>query len=150
MMSQTWFRVHSAVYLLFVKEGQLLMLRRCNTGYEDGRLSLVAGKLDGGEEVRQAARREALEEVGVEVDADALEVATVLHRWSDTGEWIDFFLTVKSWQGEPFNKEPDKCSELLWVPLDALPDDTIAHVRLAVNHVRGGVVYDSYGWESQA
>ncbi|WP_338115076.1 hypothetical protein [Paenibacillus ehimensis] len=44
-----WFRVHSAVYLLLVRENKLLLLRRTNTGYEDGKLSLVAGKIDRGE-----------------------------------------------------------------------------------------------------
>ncbi|WP_426448928.1 NUDIX hydrolase [Paenibacillus sp. S-38] len=146
----TWFSVYSAVYLLFIKEGSLLMLRRCNTKYEDGKLSLVAGKLDGGEEVRQAALREAREEVGVEIEADDLAVAAVMHRHSDAGEWIDFYLTVRSWQGEPANMEPDKCSELVWAPLDALPEDTIPHVRRAVEQVRSGMFYDSWGWETGA
>ncbi|MCM3269630.1 NUDIX hydrolase [Paenibacillus elgii] len=142
-----WFRVHSAVYLLFVRENKLLLLRRTNTGYEDGKLSLVAGKMDGNEEVKQAAAREAWEESGVRVDPADLKVASVMHRNSDTGEWIDFFLTVKQWEGEPYNREPDKCSEMAWYPLDGLPEDMISHVRQAVENVLAGVFYDSYGWQ---
>lgn len=142
-----WFRVHSAVYLLLVRENKLLLLRRTNTGYEDGKLSLVAGKIDGNEEVKRAAAREAWEESGVRVDPADLEVASVMHRLSDTGEWIDFFLTVKCWEGEPYNREPDKCSEMAWYPLDGLPGDMIPHVRQAVENVLAGVFYDSYGWQ---
>ncbi len=142
-----WFRVHSAVYLLLVRENKLLLLRRTNTGYEDGKLSLVAGKMDGNEEVKRAAAREAWEESGVRVDPADLEVASVMHRLSDTGEWIDFFLTVKRWEGEPYNREPDKCSEMVWYPLNALPGDMIPHVRQAVENVLSGVLYDSYGWQ---
>ncbi|MCP1312227.1 NUDIX hydrolase [Paenibacillus tyrfis] len=142
-----WFRVHSAVYLLLVHENKLLLLRRTNTGYEDGKLSLVAGKMDGNEEVKRAAAREAWEESGVRVDPADLEVASVMHRLSDTGEWIDFFLTVKRWEGEPYNREPDKCSEMAWYPLDGLPEDVIPHVRQAVENVLAGVFYDSYGWQ---
>lgn len=142
-----WFRVHSAVYLLLVRENKLLLLRRTNTGYEDGKLSLVAGKVDGNEEVKRAAAREAWEESGVRVDPADLEVASVMHRNSDTGEWIDFFLTVKRWEGEPYNREPDKCSEMAWYPLDGLPEDMIPHVRQAVENVLAGIFYDSYGWQ---
>ncbi|MFB0841308.1 NUDIX hydrolase [Paenibacillus oleatilyticus] len=142
-----WFRIYSAVYLLLVRENKLLLLRRTNTGYEDGKLSLVAGKVDGNEEVKRAAAREAWEESGVRVDPADLEVASVMHRNSDTGEWIDFFLTVKRWEGEPYNREPDKCSEMAWYPLDGLPEDMIPHVRQAVENVLAGIFYDSYGWQ---
>ncbi|XOK59573.1 NUDIX hydrolase [Paenibacillus elgii] len=142
-----WFRIYSAVYLLLVRENKLLLLRRTNTGYEDGKLSLVAGKVDGNEEVKRAAAREAWEESGVRVDPADLEVASVMHRLSDTGEWIDFFLTVKRWEGEPYNREPDKCSEMAWYPLDGLPEDMIPHVRQAVENVLAGIFYDSYGWQ---
>lgn len=145
-MNKRWFQVNSAVYLLFMRDGNLLMLRRANTGYADGKLSLVAGKLDGNEEVKHAAIREAEEECGLKLTAEDVEVVSVMHRLSDTGEWIDFFLTVNRWEGEPVNKEPDKCSEMSWFPLDQLPDDTIPHVRKAIRNVLEGVFYDSYGW----
>ncbi|TVY08995.1 NUDIX hydrolase [Paenibacillus cremeus] len=142
-----WFQVNSAVYLMFVRDNRLLMLRRTNTNYEDGKLSLVAGKLDGQEEVIRAAVREAQEESGVLLEPSDLEVVGVMHRRSDTGEWIDFFLSVKQWKGEPVNMEPDKCSEMAWYPVHNLPGDTIPHVRQAVNNYLNGVFYDGYGWE---
>jgi 8-oxo-dGTP diphosphatase len=54
-----------AVHLLVLRGDDVLLVRRSNTGYEDGRLSVVAGHVEPGESITQAAIREASEEVGV-------------------------------------------------------------------------------------
>ncbi|NIP44092.1 MAG: NUDIX domain-containing protein, partial [candidate division Zixibacteria bacterium] len=74
----------------------VFLLRRANTGYEDGNYSLVAGHLDGGESVMQAAIRETREEAGVQVAPTDLKINFILHRMSDE-ERFDFILTATSW-----------------------------------------------------
>ena len=54
-----------AVYLFLFRDGQVLMLRRHNTGYEDGSYSVIAGHVERDERITQALVREALEEAGV-------------------------------------------------------------------------------------
>lgn len=134
-----------AVHLFFMREGKLLMLRRFNTGWEDGRYSVVAGHVEAEETVTQAALREAAEEVGVSLAPDQVEVVHVMHRKSED-ERIDFFLTVKSWQGAIRNQEPGKCDELQWYPLAALPANTIPYVRYAVECYQRGIRYSEFGW----
>ncbi len=133
------------VHLLFFRENQILLLRRFNTGYADGMYSLPAGHLDGGETVRMAAQREALEEIGVHIDLKDIAFASVMHRKSND-ERVDFFLHIKSWEGKPFNAEPDKCDELRWCDLDALPENTIPYVKQAIQNFRDGVGFEEFGW----
>jgi 8-oxo-dGTP pyrophosphatase MutT (NUDIX family) len=63
-----------AVHIFFIRGGTVLLLRRFNTGYEDGNYSVPAGHLEGDETVVQAAIREAREEIGVELRPDEVAV----------------------------------------------------------------------------
>ena len=56
-----------AVHLLLVKDSRVLLLRRYKTGYEDGNYSVVAGHIDGWEELKDAMIREVKEEAGIEI-----------------------------------------------------------------------------------
>ena len=134
-----------AVHMLFFRDQEVLLLRRYNTGYEDGNYSLVAGHLDAGETVTQAAIREAGEEVGVTLGPDDLRVAHVMSRKSND-ERIDFFIEVRHWEGEITNREPEKCDQLAWFALTALPDNMIPYVRAALERCRQGLYYSEFGW----
>ena len=135
------------VHLLFFHKNQILLLRRFNTGFEDGNYSVPAGHLDGGETVRMAAQREALEEIGIHIEIEEIDFASVMHRKSDD-ERIDFFVHVKKWQGEPFNAEPNKCDELHWYSLDEMPANTILYVKQAILNFKNGIVFDEFGWKT--
>lgn len=139
------FKLIASVYLLFVKDEKVLLLRRCNTGYEDGNYGLVAGHLNAHESLTQAAIREAKEESGVDIDPRDLEVKTTMHRRQDD-ERVDFFFEVKKWTGEPINTEPDKCDDLSWFPLDNLPQNTIPYIRQAIECYKEKIVYSEFGW----
>ncbi len=123
----------------------MLLLRRFHTGYEDGNYSVIAGHLDGGEEVRTAMLREAREEAGIEIALEDLRVVGVMHRRAND-ERIDFFLTTEKWSGEPHICEPERCDKLAWYPLDALPANTVPYVRRALENYRAGHWFDSFGW----
>ena len=136
----------SAVHLFFIEDVKILLLRRYNTGYEDGNYSVVAGHLNGGEKVTAAAVREAMEEVGLIIREENVEIVQVMHRLSDD-ERIDFFVTVSAWEGEITNNEPDKCDHLAWFSLDELPENTVPYVRQAIRNYQNGVQFSSFGWE---
>ena len=139
------------VHLLFFRENQILLLRRFNTGFEDGNYSVPAGHLDGNETVRMAAIREAFEEIGVHIEIDDIAFATVMHRKSDdtlsgASERVDFFVHVKAWEGEPFNAEPNKCDKLRWYNLNTLPENTIPYVKQAIQNYLDDVPFQEFGW----
>jgi len=133
------------VHLFFFCEDRVLLIRRYNTGYADGQYSVPAGHLDGGETVIAAARREALEEVGVRIEPQDIEFSSVLHRL-DGEERVDFFVNIHKWDGEPANTEPDKCDEIRWVKMEQLPANTIPYIRQALQNHRQGIKFDEFGW----
>ena len=122
------------VHLFFFRENQILLLRRFNTGFRDGEYTVPAGHIDGGEDIMEAAVREAKEEAGVDVAVGGLTFSTVMHRIEDE-ERVDFFFEAHAWAGEAFNAEPEKCDDLRWFDLSHLPENTVPYVRQALrNH----------------
>jgi len=133
------------VHLLFLRQDQILLLRRFNTGYRDGEYSVPAGHLDGGETVMTAAAREAQEEVGLHLQPDDMVFSSVMHRVEDD-ERVDFFVHIRKWQGEPFNAEPDKCDDMAWVDINNLPNNTIPYVKRALYNHLNRIQFDEFGW----
>lgn len=140
-----------AVHIIFKNEiGELLLSRRQNTGYEDGKYSLVAGHVEEGESVISAAIREAEEEIGITIVAKDVHIVGIMHRKSED-ERIDFFATIDKWEGRICNKEQDKCADLSWFPSNKLPDDTIPYIKRSIdltNDSNGMIWYEEYGWNT--
>ena len=133
-------------HMILISGTKILLLRRFNTGYEDGNYSVIAGHLDGNETFIQAMVREAKEEAGIIVKPEYLRVVHVMHRKCPDGERIDFFIQAKSWDGDPKIMEPNKCDDLSWFELNNIPKNTISYIRQAINCVRNNVFYSECGW----
>ena len=139
------FLVPIAVHLLLLNEDKILLLRRHGTGYEDSNYSVVAGHVEGGEQLKTAMIREAKEEAGIEITAADLEIVGAMHSMTDK-EYICFFLMASEWSGQVKNMEPEQCADLTWFPIDALPDNVIPYVREAIENYRAEKWFSSFGW----
>jgi 8-oxo-dGTP diphosphatase len=131
---------------LLLGENKILLLRRYHTGYEDGNYSVVAGHVDGNEPATVAMAREAYEEAGIVIDPADLVLAHLMHRKAHE-ERMSLFFTAKQWHGEPANKEPEKCDDLRWFALDALPPNMVGYVFYAFSQFWHGTMYSEYGWQ---
>ena len=140
------FKLISAVHLFLLKDGDILLARRFNTGYEDGKYSVPAGHLDGGEKASDAMMREAFEEIRVKIISSDLRMIHVMHRKS-TEERIDFFFEAKKWKGKITIGEPNKCDELRWSPIDKIPQNVVPYVKSAINYYRKNIPFSEFGWE---
>ncbi len=140
------FKIFIAVYLFLInKSGEILFLKRANTGYQDGKFGLIQGHLDGDESAKQGIIREAKEEAGIILKYEDLEAVNFMHLRFDL-EYIDIFFKADKWEGEIINGEPNKCVELKWFPLDALPENIVPEVAIAIENFKKKVFYDEVGW----
>jgi len=140
------FTLRAAVYLILIKDGKTLLSRRFNTGWMDGNYSLIAGHLDGNESVSNAMIREAFEEAGIRITKENIKPAKVLHRFSDH-EYMDFFFIAEKWEGEPAIKEPNKCDDMSWFPINSLPENTLPYVKNVIENYNDGVPFIESGWK---
>lgn len=92
---------------------------------DNGRWAPVTGIVDPGEEPAVAARREALEETGVEIRVDRLASVgvspEVTHANGDLGIYLDLTFAC-TWLGGEARVCDDENTDVRWWPVDALPD----------------------------
>jgi len=130
------------------KGNKILLMRRCNTGFDDGFFQCPGGGVDGHEPVTQAIIRETLEELGVTLNAPDLRIVHTMHL-SGPGrsyEYLNFFAETNKWDGEPTIMEPHKCDGIGWFSLNQLPDTLMPSVKHVIESVGRGVPYSEYGW----
>ncbi|MEV0613728.1 NUDIX domain-containing protein [Nonomuraea sp. NPDC050404] len=133
------FRPHVGVHLILIRDGNVLLLRRANTGFADGSWSVPGGCLDAGETLPEGAAREAREELGIIIDRADLTFAHLCHHADPDGQIrIGVFFTTTRWAGELVNAEPGKCDKIDWFPLDSLPGDLVTYVRTGIDAYRHG------------
>lgn len=147
-MQKDRFKYIGSSYLFLIKEGQILLLRRANTGFMDGMYGLPAGHLDGNETAREGGAREFREEIGLIIDSKDLEVVHVMHRKAEMDERIDFFMTTRKYAGEVKNMEPQKCDDLSWFPLSQLPENIIPYIKEAISNFQKGKFYSEWNYNN--
>lgn len=146
-MKKARFTVRVAVYLILIKEENVLLMRRFNTGWADGMYTFPAGHFEGKETIADEMVREAEEEIGITIDAKDLRVVHVMHELLHP-EYIDFYLQAKKWQGKPENREENKCDDLRWFPLSALPKNILPTTRQVLNHYKKHQFFSEFTWST--
>jgi|GEM_PF-153898 len=144
------FKAVPSVYLVLLHGTKVLLSKRANTGYEDGKYGLPAGHVEAGESLLSALARESAEELGLQLSEDIIEHALTMYRFAPTSnppERMDFFFVVKNWQGQPDNKEPEKCAELTWFEISKLPTNIIPYIKHALRQIVFGNSFCEFGFD---
>ena len=139
------FKSYAAVLPVILREREgreeVLLHRRANTGYMDGKWDFAgSGHVEEGETASQAACREVLEETGLVARPGAVRFLHLSHRVKEP-TYYDLYFEVRDWTGEPAIQEPEKCSAMGWFPVDGLPQDMIPNRRRTFLLARSGVAY---------
>lgn len=141
------YRIPVAVFMILIRDSELLMIQRATTGWMDGFWSLPAGSLDPNEDVLSAVIRETKEEVGVDINKENARLVNVMHTNVEGKDWLNLIFMTKEWVSEPKVCEPNKHSEVRWVDIYNLPEDTIPYVRAAINDYLNDTNLTIFGWE---
>ena len=147
-MKQDRFHLITAIFVLLIKNNKVFLTKRVNTGWEDGKYSLIGGHLDGNETATQAAIREVYEEAGVKIDLKDLRFVNVNHLITNT-ERVHFSFVADKWEGEPKNNEPGKADDAKWFSLDKLPKNIAEISKQTLKWYKNNMLYTEFGWDKK-
>lgn len=147
-------QITPASYLYLEKDNQVVLLRRFNTGYEDGNYSMIAGHVDEGETFTDCIIREAKEEAGITIKKEDLEVVHLMLKKNlridlpdiNIEEYLDVYIKASNWIDDIKIQEKNKCDDMSWFDIDKLPENTIPYVKFAIENIRNRVTYSEFGW----
>ena len=108
------------VHLLLTCRQDLLLLRRAGTGLADGFWAPPGGHLEAGETPREAAVREAREELGIELSATVAVACGAMHFRAHGGGLNLLFATELAEHTAP-RYDPADADAAAWWPRSALP-----------------------------
>jgi 8-oxo-dGTP diphosphatase len=118
--------------ILITRDDKVLLMKRRGP-HGTGTWSTPGGHLDFGESPEQCARREAREEVGVEV-GDVQFRAVTNDVFEESGRhYITIWLEAGSFSGEPVILSEREVEEIGWFAWDALPQPLFLPLENYVN-----------------
>lgn len=137
-----------AVYLIGLRDNQILLGKRQNTNHMNGYWSLVAGHVFEGESCLQAMIREAQEECNLILQPHELILIGAMHHNSMPYDYVNFIYKADLTGRDLQNGEPSKCEQLLFHPLDALPMpvDPYVHEIIKKSTTEKNCWVTEYGW----
>ena len=124
-------RLQVGVGVLVMRDGAVLLgLRRGSHGA--GTWSPPGGHLEFGEDPVDCARRETLEEAGIELGQCRFVGVTNDLFEAENKHYVTLFYTAPLLSGVPTVTEPTKCEAWQWWPWEELPEN----VFLPLRHLR--------------
>jgi len=136
--------VKLVVYILLERNGKILLGKRKNA-FGEGNYSTPAGHIEKSESVLECAKRELLEETGINVDSFEFKCVKLLKDYKINGvtadPYVAFCVAAKNWDGEPKNLEPDKNEGWEWYSLDKLPEPMFPPVKMLVECINNSLPF---------
>ena len=133
--------LHYCAGVFVIHKKKILSLKQAGNNF----LVLPGGHIEENESLTSGAAREFFEEVGIRFNPKDLVLVHVMHRKEEDIR-MDFFFTGNVDRQKPFNKEPEKCDDLGWFPLNSLPNNTIPYIAEAIRSYQKHVFFSEFGW----
>lgn len=140
-------KIVKGAFLFLLKENKILLYKRKSTSHFQNYFGVVSGNVEENEIYEAAIIREAEEETGLKIAQEELTVVHVMHRIDEQDQSMYVFFLLEKWNGEIENKEPNRCEELIWTPLDELPKNIVPYVKDAINNYKAKKYFSEYKWQ---
>lgn len=142
MKERQWVKL--VVYIFLERDGKILLGKRKNA-FGEGHYSTPAGHIEEGETVFECAKRELLEETGIDVDEFDFKCVRLLKPYEINGvtadQYVAFCVMAKNWAKEPKNMEPDKNEGWEWYPLNRLPEPIFPPIKMLIECIENSVSF---------
>ncbi len=123
---------------VIIKDGKTLLAKR-KGAHASGCYGSIGGHMEFGESPIEALKREAKEELGIEIHNVRFASCTNMRKYGK--HYIDISFVADHLSGEPMICEPDKIESVEWYPLDDLPDPLFGPVEIVLNAIKTGEVF---------
>jgi 8-oxo-dGTP diphosphatase len=130
------------VGIMVLKNGKVLFGKRKNA-HGDGEYSFPGGHLEHGESIIDCAKREVVEETGVEITNVRLLCVSNEKKYLPK-HYLNVGLIAEWLANEPSVTEPDKYIEVDWYEIDKLPEPKFEVVNNYLEAYRTGKNFFDY------
>jgi 8-oxo-dGTP diphosphatase len=114
--------------VLIMREGKVLFGKRHEDPKKadsdlggEGTWTMPGGKMDFGEEIIVGAAREVLEETGLVVNKEKMQIVSITNDIAGDSHYITIGFFAPEFFGEPKVMEPNEITEWGWFSIDDLP-----------------------------
>ena len=124
--------------VVIIKDDKTLLAKRKGS-HAAGSWGSLGGHVEFGETPIETVKREAKEELGIEIGN--IEFAVCLNMLIDGKHYVDISFTAEIISGEPKIMEPEKIEEIGWFDLDNLPSPLFGPVKAVFDALKTGNKY---------
>ncbi len=125
--------------VLIIKDGKVLLGKRKGS-HGEGDYAFPGGHLEHGESFEQCAKRETMEECGIEIkNVRFLLVANILEFMPK--HYVHLTLCADWKEGTPTVKEPEKAENWGWHTIDNIPEPLFDMCKISLESYKSGKVY---------
>ena len=125
------------VWTLITKNDEVLLLKKP----DNSEWVLAGGHVEDNESLKITARRRIMEEVGLRINDEDLNLLCIIDRKLDNAYKLHAFFQASKWEGEPENRESDIHSDMKWHKLDSLPDNLGVLALTAIESMKTKELY---------
>jgi len=142
MKERQWVKL--VVYIFLERDGKILLGKRKNA-FGEGYYSTPTGHIEEGETVLECAKRELLEETGINADEFDFKCVRLLKPYKINGvmadSYVAFCMMAKGWNKEPENMEPEKNEGWEWYPLNKMPEPVFPPAKMLIECIKNSVPF---------